>query len=150
TSRRESPGAPSRMRIKTKTATVPTTRTPVIISFLCNCILAVFQNGALCASAQKLSDHWVLRLFELLRFSVLNDFALIQHSHSRADAKGAAHFVRYRDRRYFRFFSQADDQFVDHRSDHGIETGRGLIEEDQFGLQDERTRQAYAFSHAAA
>src|SRR5437660_12320996 len=68
------------MRTPVITATVPTTRRPVKISFRCNCIFALFQNGAFSASAQELSDHRILRLLESLGLGVFNDFSLIKHS----------------------------------------------------------------------
>src|SRR5216683_4971971 len=114
TSGRKSPGAPSRMSVPTITATVPTTSSPVMISFRRNCILASFQNGAFGAAAQELSDHRIGRLLKFFGLGVLNDFALIKHSHSRADAKCTPHFVRYGNRCHLRFFAQADDQLVDH------------------------------------
>src|SRR5580700_12184845 len=109
TSGRKSPGAPSRIRTPTITDTVPTTKRPVRISFRCNCILASFQNGAFCASAQELSDHRIVRLLELLRRGVFNDFSLVEHSHSRADAKGAVHLMGHNDRSHLRFLRQTDD-----------------------------------------
>src|SRR5216684_7972526 len=93
TSGRKSPGAPSKTKTKTTTAAVPTTSRPVMISFFCNCILASFQNGTFGTAAQELSDYRILRLLEFFGLSVFDDFSLIQHSHSRADAKGAVHFV---------------------------------------------------------
>src|SRR2546430_17025654 len=87
TSGRKSPGAPSNTKTKTSAATVPTTSRPVMISFFCNCILASFQNGTFGAAAQELSDDWICGLLEFLRLSVFDDFSLIQHSHSCADAK---------------------------------------------------------------
>src|SRR5207245_1947896 len=113
TSGRKSPGAPSKTKTKTSTDTVPTTSRPVMISFFCNRILASFQNGTFGASAQELMDDWILRLPKSVGLSVFDDFSLIQHSHSRADAKGAAHFMRYRNRCDLGFVAQADDQFVD-------------------------------------
>src|SRR5207237_10067405 len=93
TSGRKSPGAPSNTKTKTSAATVPTTSRPVMISFFCNCILASFQNGTFGAAAQELSDDWICGLLEFLRLSVFDDFSLIQHSHSCADAIGSVHFV---------------------------------------------------------
>src|SRR6266571_9469041 len=94
---RKRPGAPRRIRVSVITASVPTTRRPVMISFRRNCILASFQNGAFGAAAQELSDHRIGRLLKLFGLGVLNDFALIKHSHSGADAKCTPHFVRYGD-----------------------------------------------------
>src|SRR6266404_2226910 len=93
TSGRKSPGAPSNTKTNTSAATVPTTSRPVMISFFCNCILASFQNGTFRASAQELSDHRVLRISERFGIGVFNNFSLIQHSHSCADAKGARHLM---------------------------------------------------------
>src|SRR6266487_146546 len=98
TSGRKSPGAPSNTKTKTSTAMVPTTSRPVMISFFCNCILASFENGTFSAAAQELSDYWILRLLEFFGLGFFNNFSLIQHSHSRADAKGAVHFVGYEKR----------------------------------------------------
>src|SRR5438132_10577444 len=109
TSGRKSPGAPSNTKTKTSTSTVPTTSRPVMISFFCNCILASFQNGTFGAAAQELSDDWMLGLLEFLGFSVFDDFSLVQHSHSRADAEGAVHFVSDRNRCDLRFLGQTDD-----------------------------------------
>src|SRR5437868_15435453 len=100
TSGRKSPGAPSNTKTKTSAATVPTTNRPVMISFFCNCILASFENGTFGAAAQELMDDWVFRLFEFFGLSVFDDFSLIQHSHSRADAKGAVHFMGHGNRRH--------------------------------------------------
>src|SRR5205814_10062771 len=141
TSGRKSPGAPSKTKTKTSTATVPTTSRPVMISFFCNCILASFQNGTFGATAQELSDDWICGLLEFFGFSVFDDFSLIQHSHSRADAKGAVHFMGHDDGSDFRFFRQADDQFVDHGCDHRIEAGHWFVEENQFGLENKRACQ---------
>src|SRR5205807_10170150 len=93
TSGRKSPGAPSNTKTKTSAAAVPTTSRPVMISFFCNCILASFQNGTFGAAAQELGDDWIFGLLEFFRFGVFDDFSLIQHSHSCADAKGAVHLV---------------------------------------------------------
>src|SRR5713226_4287044 len=123
TSGRKSPGTPSNTKTKTSTATVPTTSRPVMISFFCNCILASFQNGTFGAAAQELSDDWILGLLEFFRFGVFDDFSVIQHSHSRADAKGAVHFVGHDNRGDFGFLGQTDDQFVDNRRNHRVETG---------------------------
>src|SRR5438067_12603676 len=149
TSGRKSPGAPSKTKTKTSTATVPTTSRPVMISFFCNCILASFQNGTFGATAQELSDDWILGLLEFFGFSVFDDFSLVQHSHSRADAKGAVHFMGYDNCGDFGFLRQTDDQFVDDRRNHGVETGHRFVEKDQFRLEDKRPRQAHAFFHAA-
>src|SRR5713226_9820970 len=108
TSGRKSPGAPSRMSVPTITAIVPTTSSPVMISFRRNCILASFQNGTFGTSAQELSDHRILRLLELFRRGVFNDFSLIQHSHSRADAEGVPHFVGNDNGGNLRFFRKVD------------------------------------------
>src|SRR5437764_15452963 len=105
TSGRNNPGAPSRTKTKTSTATVPTTSRPVMISFLCNCILASFEDGTFRTAAQELTHDWVLRLLEFFGIGIFDDFSLIQHSHSCADAKGAGHFVRNGDRCHFRFFA---------------------------------------------
>src|SRR5436309_4505922 len=123
TSGRKSPGAPSKTKTKTSTATVPTTSRPVMISFFCNCILASFEDRTFRAAAQELTDDWILGLFECLRLGVFNDLPLIQHSHSCADAKGALHFMSYNNGGDFGFLSQADDQFVNHRCNHGVEAG---------------------------
>src|SRR5438270_2991188 len=123
TSGRNSPGAPSNTKTKTSTATVATTSRPVMISFFCNCILASFEDRTFRASAQELSDDWIFGLLEFFGVSVFDYFSLIQHSHSCADAKGAVHFMGYDNRGNFGFLSQADDQFVDHRSNYRIETG---------------------------
>src|SRR2546430_15546624 len=109
TSGRKSPGAPSNTKTKTSTATVPTTSRPVMISFFCNCILASFEDGTFGAAAQELSDDWILGLFEFLGFSVFDDFSLVQHTHSRDDAKGAVHFLSDRNRGDFRLLGQTDD-----------------------------------------
>src|SRR6266576_2364468 len=93
TSGRNNPGAPSKTKRNATTAIVPITSRPVMISFFCNCIETAFQNGTFGAPAQELSDHRIFGLFEFLGFGFFNDFSLIQHSHSRADAKGAVHFV---------------------------------------------------------
>src|SRR5437870_13186131 len=118
TSGRKSPGAPSNTKTKTSTATVPTTSRPVMISFFCNCILASFQNGTFGAAAQELSNDWICGLLEFHGLSVFDDFSLIEHSHSRADAKGAVHFMGHDNRRDFEFLCQADSQFVDDRCNH--------------------------------
>src|SRR3712207_3861638 len=102
TSGLNNPGAPRRISTNVSTSTVPTTSRPVIISFRRNCILASFQNRAFSAAAQELSDHRVARPAELLWLGVFNDPALIQHSHSCADAKGAVHFMGHDDRRHLR------------------------------------------------
>src|SRR5438874_1981878 len=109
TSGRNNPGAPSKTKRNATTAIVPITSRPVMISFLCNRIEAAFQNGTLSAPAQKLSDHRILGLFEFFGFGFFNNFSLIQHSHSRADAKGAVHFVRDGDGCDLRCIAQADD-----------------------------------------
>src|SRR5438105_8130294 len=150
TSGRKSPGAPSKTRTKTTTATVPTTSRPVMISFFCNCILASFEDRTFGAAAQELSDDWIFGLLEFLGLSVFNNFSLIQHSHSRADAKCAVHFVGDDNRSNFGFLGQADDQFVDDRRNHGIETGYGFVEKNQFRLEDKGPRQTHAFFHPAA
>src|ERR1035441_4748451 len=150
TSGRKSPGAPSRIRTPTITATVPTTRRPVRISFRCNCILASFQNGAFCASAQELSDHGIVRLLELLRRAVFNYFSFIKHSHSRADAKSAVHLMAHDDRSSLGFFRQTDNQFVDHRSDDWVETGHRFVEKDQLRFHDrseEHTSELQSLRH---
>src|SRR5437764_14609343 len=98
TSGRKSPGAPSKTKTKTSTATVPTTSRPVMISFFCNCILASFEDRAFGAAAQELSDDWIFGLLKFLGFGVFDDLSLIQHSHSRTDAKGAVHFMGYGNR----------------------------------------------------
>src|SRR5260370_7760301 len=90
-------GGARRGRVWVRTASVPTTSNTVRTSFLWNCILAPLQKGAFGASAQELSDHRVFGPLEFLRFGVLNNFALVQHRHARADAKSAGHFVSHRD-----------------------------------------------------
>src|SRR5438477_7257799 len=102
TSGRKSPGAPSNTKTKMSTATVPTTNRPVMISFLRNCILASFEDGTFGAAAQELTHDWILRLLEGFGIGIFNNFSLIQHSHSRADAKGARHFMSHDDRRPLR------------------------------------------------
>src|SRR6266576_4265096 len=109
TSGRKNPGAPSKTKRNATTAIVPITSRPVMISFLCNCIEAAFQNGTFGAAAQKLSDHRIFGLLEFFRFGFFNNFPLIQHSHSRADAKGALYLVRDGDGRDLRFFGEAND-----------------------------------------
>src|SRR5437660_541920 len=101
--------SPSNTRRKATTAIVPITSRPVMISFFCNCIEAAFQNGTFSAAAQKLSDDRILGLFEFFGFGFFNDFSLVQHSHSCADAKGAVHFVRDGDGCDLRCFAQADN-----------------------------------------
>src|SRR5438067_921282 len=109
TSGRNKPGAPSKTKRNATTAIVPMTSRPVMISFFCNCIEAAFQNGTFCASAQKLSDHRIFGLLEFFGFGFFNNFSLVQHSHSRADAKGALHLVRDGDGCDLRFFGKAND-----------------------------------------
>src|SRR5437868_10550092 len=150
TSGRKSPGAPSNTKTKTSAATVPTTSRPVMISFLCNCILASFQNGTFGAAAQELSDDWIGGLLEFVRLGVFDDFSLIQHSHSRADAKGAVHFMGYDNRGDFRFLGQANDQFVDDRRNDWIETSHRFVEKNQFRLKDKGSRQTHTFFHPTA
>src|SRR5437016_9841175 len=137
TSGRKSPGAPSNTKTKTSAATVPTTNRPVMISFFCNCILASFENGTFGASAQELTHHWILRLLEFFGLGIFDDFSLIQHSHSCADAKGARHFMRDRDRCHLVLFAQVNDQFVDDRSDDRVETGRWLVKKHQLRFQNQ-------------
>ena len=60
TSGRNNPGAPSIMRIKVRTATVPSTSRPVRISFRRNCIFASFQDGTFGAAAQELLHDRVI------------------------------------------------------------------------------------------
>src|SRR6266446_2168506 len=144
-----SPSNPSRIRTNAITAIVPITSSPVMISFLCNCILAAFQNGTFGAPAQELSDHRIFGLFEFFRFGFFNDFSLIQHSHSRADAKGAVHFMRGGDRCNLRFFAEADNQLIDHGSNNWVESSRGLVKKEQFGVKHKCARQSNAFFHAA-
>src|SRR5207237_1417517 len=141
TSGRKSPGAPSNTKTKTSAATVPTTSRPVMISFFCNCILASFQDRTFGAAAQELSDDWIFGLLEFFGLSLFDDFSLIQHSHSCADAKGALHFMGYDNRGDFGFLGQADDQFVDHRRDHRVEAGHRLVEKNQFRLHHKGPRQ---------
>src|ERR1043166_3769916 len=106
---RNNPGAPSKISVKATTATVPTTSSPVVISFRRNCISGAFQNRAFGASAQELSDDRVGGLSKLCGIGFFNDLALIQHSHARSDAKGAVHLVRDRDRGGAGLFAQADN-----------------------------------------
>src|SRR5712664_4033901 len=150
TSGRKSTGAPSNTKTKTSTATVPTTNRPVMISFFCNCILASFQDGTFGAAAQELSHDWIFGLLEFFGLSFFDDFSLIQHSHSCADAKGAVHFMGYDNRGDFGFLAQTDDQFVDDRRNHRVETGHRFVEKDQFRLEDKGPRQTHAFFHPAA
>src|SRR5437868_5243223 len=98
TSGRNNPGAPSKTKRNATTAIVPITSRPVMISFFCNCIEAVFQNRTFSAPAHKLGDHRVFGLLEFVGFGFFNDFPLIQHSDSRGDAKSALHFVGNGDR----------------------------------------------------
>src|SRR2546430_17132585 len=100
--------------MKTSTAIVPITSRPVMISFLCNCILAVRQNGTFGTAAQELSDHWVFGVLEFFRVGFLNDFALIHHSHSGGDAQGAVNFMGYGNPCYAGCFGQTVSQFLDH------------------------------------
>src|SRR5437764_6963983 len=122
---RNNPGAPSKTKRNATTAIVPITSRPVMTSFRCNCIEAAFQNRAFSAAAYKLSDHRILGLFEFFGFRFFNDFPLVQHSHSRSDAKGALHFVGDGDGGDLRFFAEANDQFVDDRGNDRVESGRG-------------------------
>ena len=89
-------------------------------------------------------------MLEFFGFGFFNDFPLVQHSHSRADTKGALHFVCDGDRRDLRFFAQADNQFVDHGRDDRVKSGRGLIQQEQFRVEHKSARKSHAFFHAAA
>src|SRR2546423_5071517 len=93
TSGRQSPGAPSNTRIKVMTATVASTSRPVMISFRRNCIFASFQDGTFSAAAQKLLHDRIVRFLEPVGFGVFDNFALIEHGHASADAKGAVHLM---------------------------------------------------------
>src|SRR6266478_9676 len=50
----------------------------------------------------------------------------------------------------FGLLGQADDQFVDDRRNHRVETGHRFVEKDQFRLEDKGPRQTHAFFHPAA
>src|SRR5207249_1481982 len=66
------------------------------------------------------------------------------------DAKGTGYVVRHYDASSLRFFTEADDQFVDDRGDYRVETSRRFVKKNQLRVHDEGARQADAFFHATA
>src|ERR1700685_1511898 len=91
-------------------------------------------------------DVTLLKLFK----AALNDYvSLIEESQTVGDGLRAVQIVGDHDRRHVMFGLELEDQVVNFSGADGIETGGGLVEEQNARLQRQRAGQSYAFLHAA-
>src|SRR5436309_4489758 len=73
----------------------------------------------------------------------------IQHDAVSDDREDAPQLVRDDDRRHTEAGIQGRNEIVELRGGDGIETGRGLVEEQQRRVESQRTRDPGSFLHAA-
>ena len=73
----------------------------------------------------------------------------VEHDDSVGDFVGAGHVVGDDDARDVEFLSEFEDEFVDDVAADGVESGGGLIVEDDFGVEGDGSGEGNAFSLSA-
>src|ERR1017187_7625136 len=105
------------------------------------------RRRELAVAGHECRDTLVLRLLELLRGHVDVDLASREKPHTVRYRERDLEIVRDRDRRRFEPRPHLlDDLHDDVRRDR-VEAGRGFVEKEDFGLQRDRAREAYAAPH---
>ena len=101
------------------------------------------------ASLDELLDDRTLRLLERFRRTLLDDLSLVEHRHAIGDLERDLHVVRDRDGRRVQLRVHLENEIGDDVADHGIESGRGLVEQQDRRLQRDRARESDAAPHAS-
>ena len=89
---------------------------------------------------------------DLLNFFFRSDRAertLVQHGDAIRDTKCAGHFVGDYNHGHLERLLQKQNQFIQFGGNNGVETGRGLIQNQNLGIEGEGAGYGCTFFHAA-
>ena len=108
-----------------------------------NLIVARVERG------EELAHLGVLRPHEGGRLRRLHHVSALEHEHAVREEERALQVVRDHDRRDAAFLVEAADEAVDGDGRHGVESGGGLVVEDDVVAAHDRAGEACALLHAA-
>src|SRR5687767_10142381 len=98
-------------------------------TFNASFMVSIVRQRAAGLAAEELLHPRVRQRAELLGRSERDHLAAVEHTDAVGDTKGALHVVRDGDGGGAETLVEVEDELLDHRGDHRVEPGRGLVEE---------------------
>ena len=98
---------------------------------------------------KQVLDPRALALSHLIRAAAAQDLTVVEHRDPVCDAERALDLVRHHNDRHAECVPELQDQLVDRGGRDRIEPGRGLVAEEQLGVEDDRTSERGALGHPA-